>query len=248
MANNHFGKLFYKVRIWTTNGQLSFLQICVSVISFNLVLLIQTICSQIIVIDNYFANFSNFVLQIFVQDKFCILLFHIDFICKLSFQTFFCHKLFLSCGLGQGCPGGPDLQDLNQQIIWKSWDVAPVAAQHGENRAVFCSGKFAKSIISSSKSLGFHVKHSSALNAVWAGLEIQAIFLKNGILSQQGLPLQDAFVWHLTIRDLHHATIISGINNSGNLAVRWINNDSWQLTLLYCSLNDTPQLNVSTPQ
>ena len=98
-------------------GQLSFLQICVSVISFNLVLLIQTICSQIIVIDNYFANFSNFVLQIFVQDKFCILLFHIGFICKLSFQTFFCHKLFLSCGLGQGCPGGPGLQDLNQQII-----------------------------------------------------------------------------------------------------------------------------------
>ena len=38
MANNHFGKLFYKVRIWTTNGQLSFLQICVSVISFNLVM------------------------------------------------------------------------------------------------------------------------------------------------------------------------------------------------------------------
>ena len=75
-----------------------------------------------------------------------------------------------------------------------------MAAQHGENRAVLSSGKFAKSIISSSKSLGFHIKHSSALNAVWAGLEIQAIYLKNGTLSQQGLPLQDAFVWHLTIR------------------------------------------------
>ena len=119
---------------------------------------------------------------------------------QIVVPNIFCNKLFLSCGLGQGCPGGPDLQDLNQQIIWKSWDVAPVAAQHGENRAVFCSGKFAKSIISSSKSLGFHVKHSSALNAVWAGLEIQAIYLKNGTLSQQGLPLQDAFVWHLTIR------------------------------------------------
>ena len=50
----------------------------------------------------------NFFLQIFVQDKFGILLFQ---------KKKFCNNLFLPGGLGQGCPGGPGLRGLNEQTI-----------------------------------------------------------------------------------------------------------------------------------